>query len=138
MYSFHNVICTCEIGWLPLTMADFDVVFLGVWFIFACLMLTLSWEAPNKPTLDYIQNNPIYEGTTCSDGASILILLYCLTSLRFHIRVIFTLYYYYYYYYYYSGTCLIRHNRRPVKCVGLDRMSEYSGFILVNRNTLGP
>jgi hypothetical protein len=24
------------------------------------------------------------------------------------------------------------------KCVGLYRMSEYSGFILVNKNTLGP
>ena len=57
---FTIAICTCEIGSLPLTMADFGVVFLGVWFIFACLMLTPSWEAPNKPTLDYIQNNPIY------------------------------------------------------------------------------
>ena len=26
----------------------------------------------------------------------------------------------------------------PEKCVGLYRMLEYSGFILVNRNTLGP
>ena len=122
---FTIAICTCEIGSLPLTMADFGVVFLGAWFIFACLMLTLSWEAPNKPTLDYIQNNPIYGGTTCSDGASMLILFYCLTSLRFHIRVIFALYYYYYHYYY-SGTCLIRHTKRPGKCVRLDRMSEYS------------
>ena len=54
-----------------------------------------------------------------------LILFYCLTSLRFHIRVIFALYYYYYHYYY-SGTCLIRHTKRPGKCVRLDRMSEYS------------
>ena len=37
----------------------------------------------------------------------------------------------------YSGTCLIRHAKGPGKCVGLDRMSEYSGFILVNKNT-GP
>ena len=35
-------------------------------------------------------------------------------------------------------TCLIRHNKGPGKCVGLYRMSKYSGFILVNRNTLGP
>ena len=34
-------------------------------------------------------------------------------------------------------TCLIRHTKGPGKCVGLNRMSEYSGFILVNRNTLG-
>ena len=38
----------------------------------------------------------------------------------------------------YSGTCLIRHSKGPEKCVGLYRMSEYSGFILVKRNTLGP
>ena len=38
----------------------------------------------------------------------------------------------------YSGTCLIRHIKRPGKCVGLYRMSEYSGLILVNRNTFGP
>ena len=37
----------------------------------------------------------------------------------------------------YSETCPIRHNREPGKCVWLCRMSEYSGFILVNRNTLG-
>jgi hypothetical protein len=35
-------------------------------------------------------------------------------------------------------TCLIRHTMRPGKCVRLYRISEYSGFILVNRNTLGP
>ena len=34
-------------------------------------------------------------------------------------------------------TCLIRHTKGPGKCVGLYRMSENSGFILVNRNTLG-
>jgi len=33
---------------------------------------------------------------------------------------------------------LIRHTKRPEKCVGLYRMSEYSGFILINRTTLGP
>ena len=38
----------------------------------------------------------------------------------------------------YSGTCLIRHTKGLGKCVGLYRMSEYSGFILNNRNTLGP
>ena len=38
----------------------------------------------------------------------------------------------------YSGTCLIRHTKGPGKCVGLDRMSEYSSFIYVNRTTLGP
>ena len=38
----------------------------------------------------------------------------------------------------YSGTCLIRHTKRPGKCVGLYRMSGYSDFILVNRNTFGP
>jgi len=38
----------------------------------------------------------------------------------------------------YSGTCLIRHTKGPGKCVRLYRMLEYSGFILVNRNTLGP
>ena len=38
----------------------------------------------------------------------------------------------------YSGTCLIRHTKGPGKCVGLYRMSEDSGFILVNINTLGP
>ena len=38
----------------------------------------------------------------------------------------------------YSGTCLIRHTKEPGKCVGLYRMSEYSGFISVYRNTLGP
>ena len=36
------------------------------------------------------------------------------------------------------GTCLIRHTKGPWKCVGLYRMSEYSGFILVNRTKLGP
>ena len=40
--------------------------------------------------------------------------------------------------YIYSVTCLIWHTKGPGKCVGLHRMSEYSGFILVNRNTLGP
>ena len=35
-------------------------------------------------------------------------------------------------------TCLIRHTKGPGKCVRLYRMSEYSDFILVNRNTLGP
>jgi hypothetical protein len=39
------------------------------------------------------------------------------------------------YLYFYSGTCLIRHSKGPGKCVRLYRMSEYSGFILVNRNT---
>jgi hypothetical protein len=34
--------------------------------------------------------------------------------------------------------CLIRHTKGPGKCVRLYRMSEYSDFILVNRNTLGP
>jgi hypothetical protein len=34
-------------------------------------------------------------------------------------------------------TCLIRHTKGPGKCVGSYRMSEYSGFNLVNRNTLG-
>ena len=33
---------------------------------------------------------------------------------------------------------LIRHTKGPGKCVGLYRMSEYSGFILVNRNSLEP
>jgi hypothetical protein len=40
--------------------------------------------------------------------------------------------------YLYSGTCLIWHTKGPGKRVGLYRMSEYSGFILVYRNTLGP
>ena len=31
----------------------------------------------------------------------------------------------------------IRHTKGPGKCVGLYRMSEYLGFILVNRNSLG-
>ena len=44
----------------------------------------------------------------------------------------------YFWRYIYSGTCLIRHTKGPEKCVGLYRMSEYSGFILVKRNTLGP
>ena len=35
----------------------------------------------------------------------------------------------------YSRTCLIRHTKGPGKCVGLYRMSEYTGFILVYRNT---
>ena len=38
----------------------------------------------------------------------------------------------------YRGTCLIRHTKGPGKCVRLYRMSEYLGFILVNRNSLGP
>ena len=39
----------------------------------------------------------------------------------------------------YSETCLIWHTKGPGKCVGLYvMMSEHSGFILVNRNTLGP
>ena len=44
------------------------------------------------------------------------------------------------YVYIYSGTCLIRHTKEPGKCVGLYmyRMSEYSGFILLNIITLGP
>ena len=29
---------------------------------------------------------------------------------------------------YYSITCLIRNTKVPGKCVGLDRMSDYSGF----------
>ena len=32
---------------------------------------------------------------------------------------------------------LIRHTKGPGKCVGLYRMSEYSGFILVYRNNFG-
>ena len=28
----------------------------------------------------------------------------------------------------YSGTCLIRHTKGPWKCVGLYKMSEYSGL----------
>jgi hypothetical protein len=36
----------------------------------------------------------------------------------------------------YSGTCLIWQTNEPGKCVGLYRMSEYSGFILVNRYTI--
>ena len=36
------------------------------------------------------------------------------------------------------GTCLIGHTKGPGKCVGLYRMSEYPGFVLVTRNTLGP
>ena len=35
-------------------------------------------------------------------------------------------------------TCLIRHTKGPGKCVRLYRMSEYSDFILINRNTLRP
>ena len=35
-------------------------------------------------------------------------------------------------------TCLIWHTKGPGKCVRLYRMSEYSCFILVNRNTFGP
>ena len=38
----------------------------------------------------------------------------------------------------YCRTCLIRHTKGPGKCVGLYRMSEYSDFSLVNRNTFGP
>ena len=30
----------------------------------------------------------------------------------------------------YGGTCLIRHTKGPGKCVGLHRMSEFSGLIL--------
>ena len=37
----------------------------------------------------------------------------------------------------FSGTWLFWHTKEPGKCVGLYRML-YSGFILVNRNTLGP
>ena len=33
---------------------------------------------------------------------------------------------------------LIRHTKGPWKCVGLYKMSEYSCFILVNKNTLQP
>ena len=32
----------------------------------------------------------------------------------------------------------VRHTMGPEKCVGLQRMSEYSGIILAKRNTLGP
>jgi hypothetical protein len=39
---------------------------------------------------------------------------------------------------YYSGTCLIQQTKEPGKCVGLYRMSEYSDFSLVNKNTLWP
>ena len=38
----------------------------------------------------------------------------------------------------YSGTCLIRHTKGPGKSVGLYRVSENSGFILVKGNTMGP
>ena len=38
----------------------------------------------------------------------------------------------------YSRTCLIRHTKGSGRCVGLYRMSEHSGFILVNRNTWWP
>ena len=38
----------------------------------------------------------------------------------------------------YSGTCLIRHTKGPEKCIRLYRILEFSGFISVNRNTLGP
>ena len=38
----------------------------------------------------------------------------------------------------YCGTCLIRHTKGTGKCVGLYRMLEYSGFILLNIITLGP
>jgi len=37
-----------------------------------------------------------------------------------------------------SGTRPIQHTKGPGKCVRLYKMSEHSGFILVNRNTLGP
>jgi hypothetical protein len=37
-----------------------------------------------------------------------------------------------------QGPCLIPHTKGTGKCVGLYRVSEYSGFILVDRNTLGP
>ena len=40
-------------------------------------------------------------------------------------------------FWFYSGTCLIQHTKGSEKCVGLYRMSQYSGFILINRNTLG-
>jgi hypothetical protein len=33
---------------------------------------------------------------------------------------------------------LTHQTKGPGKCVRLYRMSEYSGFILINRNTLGP
>ena len=36
------------------------------------------------------------------------------------------------------GTCLTRHTKGPGGCVILFRMSEYSDFILVNRNIVGP
>ena len=36
----------------------------------------------------------------------------------------------------YSGAFLIQHTKDPVKCVGLYNMSEYSGIISVNTNTL--
>ena len=35
-------------------------------------------------------------------------------------------------------TCLIWHTKGPGKCFRLYRMSDISGFILVNRNTLRP
>ena len=38
----------------------------------------------------------------------------------------------------YSETRLIRNTKGLGKCVGLYRMSEYSGFILGNQNTLEP
>jgi hypothetical protein len=44
------------------------------------------------------------------------------------------------YIFYRDGNNVIKtvHTKGPGKCVGLYMMSEYSGFILVNRNTLGP
>jgi hypothetical protein len=78
-----------------------------------------SFTGPN------VHSTSIYRGKHCS-----------LSVFQMDNRV----YYYYYnsYIYIYSETCLILHTKGPGKCVGLYRMSEYSGFILVNRNTLGP
>jgi hypothetical protein len=36
------------------------------------------------------------------------------------------------------GMCITRHRKGPSESVGLYRMSECSGFALVNKNTLGP
>jgi hypothetical protein len=37
-----------------------------------------------------------------------------------------------------GDSCLIRHTNGTGKCVGLYRILQYSGFILVSRNSLGP
>ena len=52
-----------------------------------------------------------------------------LTALKSNSNTIWFNFQTYIYIYIYSGTCLIRHTKGPKKCVGLYRMSEYSGFI---------